>query len=121
MAGRLPDTALPAQSLPSDAPPPARAWAEKDPVAAARLGSARAALGELAETLHMPVENLVSPDSVRRVLWSPPGPDEAALAARLRELGARPWQVELATPILARSMQADVAPATADATVVTDE
>jgi ribonuclease D len=83
--------------------------------------AARAELGRLAETLHMPVENLVSPDSVRRVLWAPPGPDQAALADRLRELGARPWQVDLAAPVLVRSMAADVAPATTDAAVVTGE
>jgi ribonuclease D len=81
----------------------------------------------------VPVENIVSPDSVRRVLWSPPGRDEATLAARLTELGARPWQVALAAPVLARSMSATtadpsapttigtVARATAGVTVVTDE
>ncbi len=68
-----PDSALPAQSLPTDAPPPARAWADKDPVAAARLAAARAELAELSERCTVPVENIVSPDSVRRVLWAPPG------------------------------------------------
>ena len=48
-AGRLPDSALPAQSLSTDAPPPARAWADKDPIAAARLAAARAGLAELSD------------------------------------------------------------------------
>ncbi len=120
-AGRLPDSALPAQSLPSDAPPPARAWADRDPLAAARLAAARAELADLSESVHMPVENIVSPDSVRRVLWDPPGEDQDRLAAALQALGARPWQVELTAPILARSMHAEVAPKAQTAAVVTGE
>jgi ribonuclease D len=127
-AGQLPDGALPAQSLSSDAPPPARSWPDKDPGAAARLAAARAELVELAERVGMPVENVVSPDSVRRVLWSPPSAgngtdadDLEAVAGRLRSLGARDWQVAFAAPILARSLHADVAPATPSATVVTGE
>jgi ribonuclease D len=120
-AGRLPDSALPPQSLPSDAPPPARSWPDKDPVAAARLAAARTELGELAEQLNVPVENLLSPDSVRRVLWSPPGDDAESIADGLRRLGAREWQVELAAPVLTRSLAADVAPATSRSAVVTGE
>jgi ribonuclease D len=120
-AGQLPEGALPPQSLPSDAPPPARSWSEKDPVAAARLAAARIELAVLAERITMPVENIVSPDSVRRVLWSPPAADEDAVAQRLRALGAREWQIALTAPILARSLQVDVAPATPDAALVTDE
>jgi ribonuclease D len=120
-AGRLPDSALPAQSLPTDAPPPARAWADKDPLAAARLAAARTALGALSEQLAMPVENIVSPDSVRRVLWDPPGEEQGALAAALSALGARPWQVELTAPILAESMHAQVGQPVASAAVVTGE
>ena len=102
----LPDSKLPPQSVPSDGPPPARAWADKDPIAAARLAAARAALAELGQELSVPVENLISPDAVRRVLWSPPGDDEASLGAALTALGARPWQVQLAAPILTRSLDA---------------
>ncbi|MFL6099900.1 MAG: HRDC domain-containing protein [Actinomycetales bacterium] len=120
-AGKLPDAALPLQSLPSDSPPPARSWPDKDPAAAARLTAARADLAQLAQSLAMPVENIVSPDSVRRILWSPPGDDLQTLAQTLRELGAREWQVELAAPILTRSLAADVAPATQGVAVVTGE
>ena len=35
-------------------------------------GRARSALAELSERVGTPVENLVSPDVVRRILWSPP-------------------------------------------------
>jgi len=102
---RLPDSELPAQSLPSDGPPPPRAWADKDPDAAARLAVARRALAALAEQVGLPVENLASPDLVRRVLWTPPpGPDGVAPA--LAAGGARPWQIELVGPLLADALGA---------------
>ena len=42
----------------------------------------------------MPTENLLTPDTLRRVAWNPPEPvDAASVGAALRELGARPWQV----------------------------
>ena len=100
-AQALPDAELPLLTLRADGPPPARAWADRDPVAAARLAQARAALADLALAHQVPVENLLSPDALRRVLWTPPEPADAdAVAAALRELGARPWQVDLVAPII---------------------
>src|SRR5665647_3129204 len=61
-ARHLPDAELPALTVHSDGPPPARAWADRDPVAAVRLAQARAALGEFAQARRIPVENLLSPD-----------------------------------------------------------
>lgn len=92
----VPEADLPPPTLPGDGPPPPRLWADRDPDAAARLGAARAALAELAESNAMPVENLVSPDAVRRIAWRPPAPaDAAAVDATLAELGARGWQRSL--------------------------
>src|SRR5665647_2209651 len=68
---KLPESGLPALTVRSDGPPPARAWADRDPVAAARLVQARAALGEFAEAHNIPVENLLSQDFLRRMLWAP--------------------------------------------------
>jgi ribonuclease D len=101
-ARTLSDSELPPLAARYDGPPPPRAWADRDPVAAARLSAARTSLKELSDGLHLPVENLLTPDYVRRLLWEPPT-DVAAVdlpeqvAERLRELGARPWQVELTT------------------------
>ena len=97
----LPESALPPLTLPSTGPPPPRVWPERDPAAAARLAAARTALAEYAASRHLPVENLVSPDAVRRILWEPPSDGSAeSIADELRALGARPWQVEIVAPIL---------------------
>lgn len=90
---------LPLVTLKGDGPPPPRAWAQRDPAAAARLDRARAALQERAEQLDLPVENLVTPDLVRRLMWQPPE-EPGAVAATLSAAGARPWQVELTTGLL---------------------
>jgi ribonuclease D len=108
-ATNLPDAELPPLTLRSDGPPQARVWADRDPVAAARLATARAAMSELSERLAVPVENLLTPDHVRRVLWSPPrgsGTElERVVGEELARLGARPWQVELVAPLLAAAIE----------------
>lgn len=93
---------LPAVRVASDSPPPPRAWAMRNPEADARLRLARAALAEIAEQLEMPVENLLTPDHLRRVAWSPPDPaDASAIGEALLALGARPWQVEATAQTIA--------------------
>ncbi|HEX6057120.1 MAG TPA: HRDC domain-containing protein, partial [Intrasporangium sp.] len=68
----LPEDELPPLALPSVGPPPPRTWAERDPVAAARLARARELLGGLSEELAIPVENVLTPDLLRRYLWEGP-------------------------------------------------
>ena len=48
----------------------------------------------------MPAENLVSPDTVRRVMWSPPAPEAEAVAAQLTSSAPAQWQVDLVTRCL---------------------
>lgn len=85
----------PATRVPSDAPPPPRAWAARNPEADARLRLAKAAVTEAAEELGMPVENVLTPDHLRRVAWQPPAePTAANVSETLAALGARPWQLE---------------------------
>lgn len=94
-------TELPPLHLPTNAPPPPRVWADRDPQAAARLSTARPLLQEKAEELNLPVENLLTPDYLRRIAWRPPAEvSEETVAAELRTLGAREWQVGLVTPLL---------------------
>ncbi|MCZ4634883.1 ribonuclease D, partial [Streptomyces rubrogriseus] len=91
-------------------PPPPRAWADKDPAAAARLTAARAAVTALAERLSMPQENLITPDTVRRVCWEPPATvDAESVGAALAGHGARPWQVEQVTPVLVAALSREAA------------
>ena len=86
-------------------PPPAHRWAERDPAAAARLAAARAAITALAEENRLPVENLLSPDALRRLSWDPPKPcDGQAVADALAGYGARPWQVELTAEPIAQAL-----------------
>lgn len=78
-ARALPESELPQPGQQVVSPPPPRAWADKDPVAAARLSAARAAVSALAEELNLPQENLITPDTVRRVCWEPlPRPTRTA-------------------------------------------
>lgn len=110
-AKALPADQLPATSTPATGPPPPRTWSEREPAAHARLSAARAGLGELAEGLHLPVENLLSPDLVRRLCWQPPEvpagePSDPAVRDFLLAGGARPWQVEAALPCLCEALAA---------------
>ncbi len=96
---------LPAPTLHSDAPPPARAWPDRDPAAAARLSAARTAVAAIADEHGLPVENLLSPDYVRRLTWEPPDDLSAeSVAATLGGLGARAWQVGLSASALSGAL-----------------
>ncbi|ALJ20426.1 ribonuclease D [Microbacterium sp. No. 7] len=97
-AGRR-ETRPPVERVPSDAPPPPRAWADRNPEADARLKAARPVIENLAIELRMPVENLLTPDSLRRVAWSPPEPlTVASVSEALAALGARGWQIAQTAP-----------------------
>ncbi len=101
------DRGLPALSPPpSDGPPPAHRWAERDMEAASRLAAVRAAVAALADEHHLPAENLLPPDAVRRLAWQPPEPvTPETVSAHLAEHGARPWQVGLTSLPIARALQ----------------
>jgi len=103
-AQNLPENALPPLTLAGTGPPPPRAWPDRDPVAAARLAQAREGLAAFGTEHTVPVENLLTPDVLRRVIWSPPADLSAAgIAAALAALGARPWQVAITAPIVAQA------------------
>jgi ribonuclease D len=116
-AADLPENELPSRVTHGDGPPAPRTWADKDPVAARRLELARAAVSALAEEHDVPLENLLTPDSLRRVMWSPPATRDAvdlleAVIDQLRGLGARSWQIGLTAPALSRAiLDAESAPA----------
>ena len=102
-----PDADLPELKTPHEGPPPARSWPERDPTAAGRLSVARTAVAAIADEHRLPVENLLTPDTVRRLSWEPPGsttPTADLVADFLTAHGARPWQVALTAAALAGAL-----------------
>jgi ribonuclease D len=95
---------LPRSTPVSDGPPPVARWADRDPAAAARLAAARSAVATVGEQWSIPVENLLQPDLLRRLCWSPPA--DGDVAGVLRAGGARPWQVDLLAELLGEAMRA---------------
>lgn len=85
---------LPRERVPSDALPPPRAWADRNPEADARLKAARPVVEAVASELGMPTENLLTPEFLRRVAWEPPGTEAEEIGEALTALGARRWQIE---------------------------
>lgn len=100
----LATTDLPVNRPPGDGMPPPRVWAEKNPEADGRLKRARAAVIARAEELSIPVENVLTPDTLRRIAWSPPSEiTEQGVAAALTAFAARRWQVEATAQLIARA------------------
>ena len=104
-AATLPEDQLPQPVPAGDGPPPPNRWAERDPVAAKRLARVRAAVTGLAEQHTIPAENLIPPDAIRRLAWTPPAVvDVAAVRAALAASGARSWQVGLVAASVAAAL-----------------
>lgn len=81
----------------SDSLPPIKIWRERFPEKYAPLTHAKVRLGEKATELQVPLENLITPDYVRRICWNSP---KGAVAKGLAALGARNWQIQIVAPIL---------------------
>ncbi|MFG6277978.1 HRDC domain-containing protein [Microbacterium sp. 5K110] len=108
VAGRE-STELPPDRVPSDTLPPPRAWGDRNPDADRRLKAARPAVEARAEDLGMPTENLLTPETLRRVAWTPPTEITAAsVSTVLAELGARPWQIDQTAQVIADSFVASL-------------
>jgi ribonuclease D len=106
--------ALPEQEWPqlrtnTDSLPPIKLWRDKFPEKYAPLSHARLRLETISEENNIPVENLITPELVRRICWNPPqGSTEQlqveAVEKALSDLGARSWQVKLVGPALAEAL-----------------
>jgi ribonuclease D len=94
-------TDLPVLRATTDSVPPPRAWPDKNPAADRRLKAARAAVIDKSTELNIPIENVLTPEVLRRLAWAPPEPiDNDSVRAALTEMGARVWQVDaIAEPI----------------------
>ena len=105
----LPEDQWPTMRTNADTLPPIKLWRDKFPEKFAPLSHARAAIELIAEENQIPVENLITPEHVRRVCWKPPVGATATLSVSLvetalSELGARQWQIDLVASSLAAAL-----------------
>lgn len=105
----LPEDQWPQMRTNADTLPPIKLWRDKFPQKYAPLSHARVALELISQENNIPVENLITPEHVRRVCWSPPAGSTqelsiAEVAAALATLGARSWQIDLVAPSLAAAL-----------------
>ena len=105
----LPEDQWPAMRTNAETLPPIKLWREKFPEKFAPLSHARAAIDVIATENNIPVENLMTPEHVRRICWNPPAGSTETLSLSLVEealsrLGARQWQINLVAPALAAAL-----------------
>jgi len=87
-----------------DSMPPPRVWSDKNPEADKRLKAARAAVTEVATGMSIPVENLLTPELLRRIAWTPPDVVSAeTVTTALDSVGARPWQIDATAQAIAQA------------------
>lgn len=96
----------------SDSLPPAKIWKVKYPLAHAHLSHAKHNLATIAGELEIPLENLLTPELVRRICFDD-GKERvldlnskliAATQTQLRLNGAREWQIEKCAEILSAAL-----------------
>ena len=105
----LPEDQWPSMRTNADTLPPIKLWRDKFPEKFAPLSHARAAIELIAQENQIPVENLITPEHIRRVCWKPPVGATSTLSvsqveSALSELGARQWQIDLVAPSLAAAL-----------------
>lgn len=105
----LPEDQWPSMRTNADTLPPIKLWRDKFPEKYAPLSHARATVELIAQENQIPVENLMTPEHVRRICWKPPIGATTTLSVSevekaLAELGARQWQIDLVAPALAAAL-----------------
>ncbi len=99
----------PLRSHSDNSMPPVKLWRDRFPDKYAPLTHARATIELRAQELSIPLENLITPDYIRRLCWEPPlgateTLSESAVREKLASLGARPWQIEIVAPLIALAL-----------------
>jgi len=107
----LEDRDLPARHAPNvpGSVPDVRHWARLDPDAHQRLQAVRAAVSAVAEPLDLSPEVVLEPRDQRFLAWAPLDPStptDPAVADRLAESQARPWQVALVRAAVTEALSA---------------
>jgi ribonuclease D len=85
----LPESDYPEMRAAGDSMPPTKIWKERFPEKYAPFTHARAAVEARAAELNIPVENLIAPDVIRKLVWK----QSTDVTKDATDLGARPWQV----------------------------
>lgn len=96
----LPPLRLAATGIPNH-----RNWPSKWPKAHQRLICTRFMITEVANKMNLPIENLVSPETIRQICWierDKATPDD--IAAELLSFSARRWQIELIAEVIANAI-----------------
>ena len=96
----LPESDYPEMRAAGDSMPPTKIWKERFPEKYAPFTHARAAVELRAAELNIPVENLISPDVVRKLVWKL----SSDVTTDALELGARPWQVAEIADLVAAAL-----------------
>ncbi len=103
---------LPAFRSGEESIPPPRSWPDRNPEADRRIRELKPRLQAIAEQFELPLENLLTPEHVRRIAWSPPTQlDEQSVRGMLAELGARPWQIDATAQVIAAAFVDALQPA----------
>lgn len=96
---------LPPARLPQTGIPNHRTWATRFPEADQRLKNVKPVMAEISEKLQIPLENILTPDYLRQLCFEPPQEiTEDSVADFLTRLGARQWQVEQVSGLLAKAL-----------------
>jgi len=108
-ATQIPEDLWPPMRSSADTLPPIKIWRERFPEKFAPLSHARYGLEIRAQELAIPLENLITPELIRRICWDPPAgstqsSDESAVRSALAKSGARQWQIDIAAPIVALAL-----------------
>lgn len=114
----IPEENWPEMRARGESLPAPRIWREKFPIANAQLQHVRRNLAEVSEKYSIPQENLISPDTLKRIIFNL-GREEvskyserlvAEISAALSDLGARKWQVDLVADSIARAKSESTPP-----------
>jgi ribonuclease D len=98
----IPSEELPPLKLKGDGLPHIKIWRERFPEKYIPLSHARARLLAAATERDLPVENLLTPELMRKICWNYGGASAAVadIASDLASWGARHWQIEITAPLL---------------------
>jgi ribonuclease D len=96
----LPESDYPEMRSAAETIPPSKIWKERFPEKYAPFTHARAGIESLAKELNLPVENLISPEIVRKLIWQ----NSLDVSTDGRALGARDWQLKQVAAIVTAAL-----------------